>query len=430
MPCTQGRSLPQDDWGTLARDIRVTGAANCRGDNGPGPVTLFRSRSGANVVSRSLTQILPAVLVAGLLSACGKSETPATSPAGPAPAVTVAKVTRQAVTPSSTFTGRVEAVEKVDLIARVSGFLEQRLFEEGKRVEKGDLLFVIEKAPYEAQIAQVKGAIAAVKGTLELADVEVERYSELVQKKAVSQNDLDQRIAKQTQARGELLSQEAALQKAELDLSYTEIRAPIGGRIGRANITVGNYVTPASGPLATIVSEDPIYVTFPVSVRQLIKVREEALARGGSTADVRIRVRLADGSLLPETGVFNFADVQADPSTDTVAVRAEFPNSRELLVDGALVTAIVETAPPEQVVVVPQQALQVDQGGAYVLVVDAENKVAIRRFKAGSAIDGMVPVTEGLSEGERIIIDGVQKVRPGIVVTPTEAAPKAPGATK
>jgi len=344
--------------------------------------------------------------------------------------VTVAKVTRQAVTPSATFTGRVEAVDKVDLIARVDGFLEQRLFEEGKRVEKGDLLFVIEKAPYEAQIAQVKGAIGAVKGALELADVEVERYSELVQKKAVSQNDLDQRIAKQTQARGELLSQEAALQKAELDLSYTEIRAPIGGRIGRANITVGNYVTPASGPLATIVSEDPIYVTFPVSVRQLIKVREEALARGGSTADVRIRVRLADGSLLPETGVFNFADVQADPSTDTVAVRAEFPNSRELLVDGALVTAIVETAPPEQVVVVPQQALQVDQGGAYVLVVDAENKVAIRRFKAGSAIDGMVPVTEGLSEGERIIIDGVQKVRPGIVVTPTEAAPKAPGATK
>ena len=363
------------------------------------------------------------------LAACSPGEN-ATPSAAPPPAVTVAKVTRQAVTPSSTFTGRVEAVEKVDLIARVSGFLEQRLFEEGKRVEKGDLLFVIEKAPYEAQIAQVKGSIAAVKGTLELADVEVARFSELVQKNAASQNDLDQRIAKQTQARGELLSQEAALQKAELDLSYTQIHAPIRGRVGRANITVGNYVTPSSGALATIVSEDPIYVTFPVSVRQLIKVREEIQARGGRTTDVKIGVRLADGSLLPETGVLNFTDVQADPSTDTVAIRAQFPNSRELLVDGALVTAIVETAAPEQVVVVPQQALQVDQGGAYVLVVDAENKVEVRRFKSGQAVDGMVPVAEGLNEGERIIVDGVQKVRPGIVVTPTEAAPKAPDATK
>ena len=376
------------------------------------------------------TSILLGSLVASLLTACGPNEAPTTSAAAPPPAVTVAKVTRQAVTPSATFTGRVEAVDKVDLIARVDGFLEQRLFEEGKRVEKGDLLFVIEKAPYEAQIAQVKGAIGAVKGTLELADVEVARYSELVQKKAVSQNDLDQRIAKQTQARGELLSQEAALQKAELDLSYTEIRAPISGRIGRANITVGNYVTPASGPLATIVSEDPIYVTFPVSVRQLTKIREEGQARGGSAADIKIRVRLADGSLLPETGVINFADVQADPSTDTIAIRAQLPNARQLLVDGALVTAIVETTAPEQSIVVPQQALQVDQGGTYVLVVDAENKVEVRRFKSGPVVDGMVPVTEGLSEGERIIVDGVQKVRPGIVVTPTEAAPKAPDAAK
>ena len=382
------------------------------------------------MVSRPSTQVILSILFAGLLTACGPTESPTTGAAAPPPAVTVAKVTLQAVTPASTFTGRVEAVDKVDLIARVSGFLEQRLFEEGRRVAKGDLLFAIEKAPYAAQIAQVKGAIASVKGTLELADVEVERYSELVQKKAVSQNDLDQRIAKQTQARGELLSQEAALQKAELDLSYTEIHAPISGRIGRANITVGNYVTPASGPLATIVSEDPIYVTFPVSIRQLIDIREDAQSRGGNAADAKIRVRLADGSLLPETGVFNFADVQADPSTDTIAIRAQFPNSRELLVDGALVTAIVETAAPQQVVVVPQQALQVDQGGAYVLVVDAENKVAVRRFKSGPAVDGMVPIKEGLSEGERIIIDGVQKVRPGIVVAPTEAAPAAPGATK
>jgi len=430
MPCTQGRSLPQDDWGTLARDIRVTRAANCRGDNGPGPVALFPSRSGANVVSRSLTQILPAVLVAGLLSACGPTEPTAPSAAAAPPAVTVTRVAKQDVTPSISFTGRAEAVDKVDLLARVSGFLEQRLFEEGKRVEKDELLFVIEKAPYEAQIAQVKGAIASVKGALQLADVEVERYSELVQKKAVSQNDLDQRIAKQTQARGELLSQEAALQKAELDLSYTDIRAPISGRIGRARVTVGNYVTPSSGTLATIVSEDPMYVIFPISVRDLLKARSDTEARGGDPRALKVRIRLADGSLLPDAGSIDFTDVAVDPSTDTIAIRAAFPNPKGMLVDGALVTAIVEVAKPEQALVVPQQAIQIDQGGTYVLVVDKDNKVQVRRFKPAPAIDGLVPVKEGLAEGERVITDGVQKVRPGIAVAPTEAAPRAAGDTK
>jgi membrane fusion protein, multidrug efflux system len=371
------------------------------------------------------------LLVAVLLSACGPAEQTTPTASATVPAVTVARVAKQDVTPSMSFTGRVEAVEKVDLIARVNGFLEQRLFEEGKQVKKGDLLFVIEKAPYEAQIAQVKGAIASVKGALELADVEVARFTELVQKKAVSQNDLDQRIAKQTQARGELLSQEANLQKAELDLSYTDIRAPISGRIGRANITVGNYVTPSSGALATIVSEDPTYVTFPVSVRELLAIRRQAQEEGADPKATTVKLRLSDNRLLGESGNINFADVQVNSSTDTIAIRAQFPNPNNLLVDGAIVTAIVEVAKPEQSLVIPQQAIQADQAGRYVLVVDAENKVQVRRLTAsGPPIDGMVPVKEGLAEGDRVITDGVQKVRPGIVVAPVEAAPKAAGDAK
>lgn len=370
------------------------------------------------------------VALAITLSACGPGENATPSAAAPPPAVTIAKVAKQDVTPSSTFTGRVAAVNKVDLQARVQGFLEKRLFEEGADVKEGQLLFVIEKPPYEAAVADAKGAIERAEGALKLANTEVDRYQELVAKKAVSQNDLDQRIAKQTEARGTLTQSQAALQKAELDLSYTDVTAPISGQIGQKRFSVGSFVGPMSGPLATIVTLDPTYVVFPVSQRQLLEVRRQQTEKGEDPRAVTVKLRLADGSPYSHTGHIDFVDVQVDPGTDTVIIRADLPNPDGILRDGALVTAVIESAQPEQALVLPTQAIQVDQGGTYVLVVNAENKVAVRRFKSGPAVDGMVPVTEGLSEGERIIVDGVQKVRPGIVVAPTEAAPRAAGDTK
>ena len=379
-------------------------------------------------MASAVARLIPTLIASLLVAACERTAPPpaATQP----PAVTVTKAAKQDVTPRTTFTGRIDAVNRVDLRARVQGFLEQRLFEEGADVEKGQILFVIEKAPYEAAVDDARGAIARAEGALKLANVEVERFQELLGKKAVSQNDLDQRVAKQTEARGALMQSQAALLKAELDLSYTDVKAPFAGSIGRATYSIGNYVSPASERLATIVSQDPAYVVFPVSVRLLLELRSRQVDMGEDPRAAKVKLRLADGLLYGHIGRIDFVDVQADPATDTVIVRAELPNPGRILKADSLVTAVIETAKPEQALVVPQQAIQIDQGGSYVLAVGADNKVQVRRFKSGPAIDGLVPVKEGLAEGERVITDGVQKVRPGIVVAPTEAAPRTAGETK
>jgi membrane fusion protein, multidrug efflux system len=360
-----------------------------------------------------------ALLVAG----CGDSKQANPSASAPAPAVTVVRVTAAEIKPAKTFTGRIEAKNKVDLRARVDGFLDKRLFTEGEDVKEGELLFVIEKGLYQAAVDQAKAALETAEATLKLGDLEVDRQTQLFQRNVTAQATLDQATAKQGEARGNMLAQKAALEKAELQLSYTDIKSPISGRIGRASVSVGNFVGPSNGALGTIVSQDPIYASFPVTQREMLAVRkQQAASKGG---DYVIYVQLADGSRYPSAGKLDFLDNTVNQGTDTVQVRAVFANPDRVLVDGQLVTVVAEEGKGESALLVPQQALQVDQTGPYVLVVDKDNKIQVRRVEAGVARGANIVVSKGLAADERVVSEGIQRVRPGQVVAPTEAKPGA-----
>jgi membrane fusion protein (multidrug efflux system) len=371
-------------------------------------------------------RVMALLLGAIALSGCGDGKQANPAASAPNPAVTVVKVGAQEIRPTVTFTGRVAAKEKVDLRARIDGFLEKRLFTEGADIKEGDLLFVIEKGLYQAAVDQAKASIVTAEATLKQADLEVDRQSQLVARNAGTQAKLDEVVAKQGEARGNLLSQKAALEKAELQLSYTDVRAPVAGRIGRASVSVGNFVGTSSAALATIVSQDPIYVTFPVTQREILAVRKENAGKPGDRPDQYvIHVQLADGSRYDQSGKLDFLDVTVNQGTDTALVRAVFANPQRILVDGALVSVVAEIGKAESALVVPQQAMQVDQTGPYVLVVDKDNKIQVRRIEVGETRGVNAVVRKGLTADELVVTEGIQRVRPGQVVSPAEAKPGA-----
>ena len=233
------------------------------------------------------------------------------------------------------------------------------------------------------------------------------------------QSQVDTNKAALDSATGRVMQAKAALTQAQVNLDYTDIRAPIDGRIGRTAYTVGNLVNPASGVLATIVSQDPIYVLFPVSVRDLEAIREARRKEEGGMAKIDIRVRLPSGQEYAQRGVWNLTDPQVDPQTDSLVMRATIPNPDRTLTDGQFVTAIIRERQEAPRLVVPQSALQVDQSGYYVLVVNDQHKVEQRRVQTGPQRGTDVVVTSGVKEGEHVMVDGIQKVRPGQVVQET-----------
>lgn len=349
-------------------------------------------------------------------------------PQGP-PAVGVIPAERKPVTESTEFIGRIEAVNRVEVRARVTGFLQERTFQEGQEVKAGDVLFRIERPPFEAQLAQAQANVASAQATLENARVALARARDLQSTGAGTRVALDNARAEERTANAALLGAQAAVRVAEINLGYTDIVAPIDGKIGRVSLTPGNVVTPTlTEPLVTIVSQDPMRVAFTVSSRTATELGNRYESRGGVAAVV-VRVRLSDGRIYPHPGRIDFVAPQIDRNTDTILVRAVIANPRRdevqrgaagdrELIDGQFVNVYVEGVEQVQAIVIPRAAVLQDQGGNYVLVVAAENRAERRPVRLGATIGDQVVIETGLQGGETVISEGLQRVRPGQPVNP------------
>jgi membrane fusion protein, multidrug efflux system len=324
---------------------------------------------------------------------------------------------RRQIAETVDFVGRIEAINRVDVRARVTGYLEAVLFKEGDLVKEGAPLYRIERGSFQAAVEQAQGALEKSKANKILTKVQRQRAEELAQRQTGTLVARDQAVSADQQADGAILVDQANLDSAEINLGYTEIVSPIIGKIGRTNVTKGNVVGPDSGVLTTIVSQDPMYVTFPVSQREFLRAQERR-----NKVDVRaikVQLRFADGRIYDQLGEIDFVNVTVDRSTDTVLVRAVVPNPAGALIDGQLVRVNLESGKPKEKVVVPQAALIADQGGVYVFVVE-DGKAVVRRVKPSGESGADAVIDEGLAGGEQVIVEGLQNVRVG---TPVRANP-------
>ena len=369
-----------------------------------------------------------AALLAVVFAAPGAVAQPL--PSGP-PAVGIVEAARRPVTESFEFMGHVQATDRVDLVARVNAFLNEQFFTEGADVKKGDLLYRLEQPPYQADAAAKRAAIAHAEAQLENANIQFRRAKDLLKGPAGTQARHDDALAAQRSAAAQLRSAQASDWQSQINLGYTEIRAPISGRISRTAVTIGNVVGPGSGTLATIVSQDPIYVTFPVPVRTSLDLRTRYAAKGGFKA-VTIRLRLPDGRMYGPSGTLNFADVTTGHDTDSLTLRATIANPplphpevgdsrlRELT-DGEFVTVVLEAATPVAQLTIPREAVLSDQRGDFVYLAGAEDKVERRAIRLGQSTAETAVILDGLKEGERVVLEGMQRVRPGMHVAPAPA---------
>ena len=339
--------------------------------------------------------------------------------APPPPAVTVVPVEVRDVAPVHTFPGQVQAIQSVTLVARVSAFVDKVVFQEGSLVKSGQLLFQLQQGPFQAAVEQAQGALKQAEATLLNAQLNYERDSH-AGNLAISQQQLQQDVSARDVAAGQVTSARGALETAAINLSYCTVTSPIDGRIGKALETEGNLVSPTTGPLATVVQVDPIRVAFSVADAQLLAAQQAAKKTQQQLSDaVTLDVQLPDGAAYSHPGKIEFINNQVDAGTGTLTVFGRFENPEGLLIPGAYVTVLVRRTKPDRRPLVPVQAVQNDQQGQFVLLVGADNRVEQRQVKTGLQVGQDFIVNAGLTGGERVITEGVQKVHPGEVVNPS-----------
>jgi membrane fusion protein, multidrug efflux system len=426
----KGTSMTPFALATLPETVAIK---MCAGDWIGANPTPKRESAGRRLVpslqkvrAMALSLLRGTVCLAGIIltsSAMGQSG-PSSAPA----AVGVITVERRPMTDSYEFNGRVQAINSVNIVSRVTAFLEQQLFKEGTDVKKGDLLYTLERPPFQAAVDVQKAAIAQAAAQLEKDNIELWRKQQLLEKNTGTPQAVDIAMATQRTVAAQLQAAEAQLEIAQINLNYTEIRSPIDGRIGRTSVSAGNVVGPTSGTLTTVVSQDPMYVVFPVPTRRAIELREEYSEKGGFDA-VKIRLRLPDGRVYASTGKLEFINNAIAQDTDTVTVRGIIPNPvlgsqtaggvnlRELIAD-EFATVLLETVKPRLVIAVPRAAILADQQGNYVYVVDDQNIARQRRVRLGQLTPETAGIADGLKEGEQVIVEGVQRARPNVPVTP------------
>jgi len=353
---------------------------------------------------------------------CGRGDADKGPP--PAPEVSVAQVLEKRVKDWDEFTGRLQAVETVEIRPRVSGYIDKVAFTEGTQVRRGDLLFVIDPRPYQAEVDRLSADVKRFKTALELARIEVTRVQRLKDSGAVSEEELDERKSTLSQAEANVAGSLAAMEAANLNLSFTRVTTPIDGRVSRAEITRGNLVTGGSNGgtlLTSVVSMDPIYLYFDADEQSYLRYTK--MAQSGarpSSRDARnpVQVGLANEEGFPHTGVMDFVDNQLNSQTGTIRARAVLQNKDGLFTPGLFARVQLLGSSEYTAILIDDRAVNTDQSQKYVFVLGSGNTVEYRRVKLGRIIDGLRIVREGLKAGDVIIVNGAQRVHPGVTVTP------------
>ncbi|QYJ88931.1 efflux RND transporter periplasmic adaptor subunit [Shewanella halotolerans] len=354
-----------------------------------------------------------------LLAACGKAPAP-----GPAvmPSVVVNTAQVKEIRAKTEIVGRTRASEDVVIKSQIQGQLLKRTFVEGDDIDAGELLFEIDPSTFEAELAQQQAVLKQAIASRDVAVMNWERGRRLLPDGMISAQDMDELTSRKLTTAAGVVQAEAAVKAAELQLSYTKVYAPISGRISGAKVSQGDIITPQS-ELASLVQLQPMWVNFQVAEKTIISAKQnfsKAAKHEVKLSDIVIRLRLPNGTMFDETGHIDFVSNRVDAATGTLELRATFDNESKLMLPGLFVTLVIESPISEQAILIPQAAVQEDQQGRFVMVLDGDNKVQKRVVELGDRFGVDWRVLSGLNEGERIVVDGLQKIRPGIEVKAVE----------